>query len=289
MDGYEAEKRLTAFADGELGPAEQVPVLEYLAAHPQAMGRVIHQQRLRQAVDRAMHDRAGRVPLPLRRKVEQMMMTAVPEVEATGGSTPPVTAADRGHSPIAYLGRWAPAAVAAVLLIFTLAAVTTTWGPGTSGDAALIPAGQLAMFTKRHVDCALQLAPLSDAVKFPERLSEIPAAIAQHTGAQSYPVLGLSAMGYEFEAIGPCSVPGMPSVHMIYRARPETGRRDAMSLWMIKDRGQIDIPPDIPYTVTSIGAPHPVIIWRHSGMLYYLVGDSTPRLQEAIATLALNL
>ena len=54
IDPSNADRYLTAFADGELDAAQGRAVLHYLAGHPEAASRVDSELRFRQAVGRVM-------------------------------------------------------------------------------------------------------------------------------------------------------------------------------------------------------------------------------------------
>ena len=64
-------------------------------------------------------------------------------------------------------------------------------------------------------------------------------------------------------------------------SRGETSGGDAVSLWIVEDKGQLDaIPPGVIHTAGA-NRPHPVIVWRQGGMIYYLTADSLDRAERA--------
>ena len=54
MDSKEILRYVEAFADGELDVEQNLRVLEHMAMNPTATRRVLHQQQLRQAVERVI-------------------------------------------------------------------------------------------------------------------------------------------------------------------------------------------------------------------------------------------
>jgi len=141
----------------------------------------------------------------------------------------------------------------------------------------------LDRFAGRHVQCTTTPGSLMKA-DWPASLERLPDALGDYLGAQTNGVLDLSALGYQFAGAGPCHVPGDPSAHLIYH-RSTDGQRESISLWMCPDDQRYDVPQRQIYRVTDPGAPHPVMLWRDSGVIYYLVGDSPLDAEKACGEL----
>ena len=118
------DELLMALADGELDFADQPQVMAKIAEDPKAAHRLAHEQKLKQSCARVMDGPEMKCPDALAGKVLAMATQAhgVDNVDAVGsnlGSTPapkqqtPYT----GQPIIACIGKWVPAAVAAVLLL----------------------------------------------------------------------------------------------------------------------------------------------------------------------------
>ena len=107
---------------------------------------------------------------------------------------------------------------------------------------------------------------------WPTDIDELPVALKGHLGAMPYRGLDLSGAGYEFVGAGPCMLPGEPSAHLIYRAG-EGDQAKSVSLWLRPDDNRFDIPENQTHKVTPKGSDDSIVIWRHSGVIYYLLGD----------------
>jgi hypothetical protein len=276
--GNEARKYLAAFADGELDVEQSLGVLEHMAMNPVATRRVMHQQQLRQAVGRTLRAATPAPPAYLRAALEVKL--GAPAANAAAD-------ADRGPYRLRWLGRWLPLAAAAVLL---LASALTLYharpaASGGEGAAQTVLAPDLVdKFAARHNGCARALQQLNDAAAFPADLKAMPARLAAYLGTQPYGVLDLSALGYDFWKAGKCILPGPAAVHLIYR-RHDGGARDSLSVWIAADKGQVPIDADKPSLIAGADKPHPMIVWRHEGLVYYIVGDSFDGVDGAAALL----
>ncbi len=277
LDHDEVRGYLAAFADGELDVEQNLRVLEHMAMDPQSTRRVMHQQQLRQAVGRVIRGDAPGAPADLRGKVE----AALADVPAT--NTPRSTRAPR--SVLAVIGRWAPAAVAAVLLVSALTVLRTadSSGPAVAGADVLFSAAKVQEFGRRHVSCSRMLDRLHGSELFPRQVSQLPGALTAYLG-DSGPVLGsldLTGLGYRFVGAGKCLVPGTGSVHLVYEAAERTARSDSLSLWIRAYDGKTDIEPGKLYTASGPSAVHPVLVWRVGDVVYYLVGDGPEQTRVA--------
>jgi hypothetical protein len=260
-----------------------------MAMNPLATRRVMHQQQLRQAVGRALRGDVPPPPPALRQALLEKLSHPAPAQPVR-----PAPNLDDHRYRIGWLGRWLPLAAAAVLFGISL---TTLYyarqqppSPANLGATPVLAPALVDKFAWRHNGCAREIQQLNDAVAFPSDLKQMPTSLAEYLGAQSYPVLDLSAIGYDFWKAGECIVPGhgIHSVHMIYRSRGSaTGEPAgaALSLWVATDKGQVSLKPDQPYVAAGGDKPHPMIVWRHSGLVYYLMGDSLDSVDQAAGLL----
>ncbi|MEX0774879.1 MAG: hypothetical protein WD042_04090 [Phycisphaeraceae bacterium] len=285
MNDKEARKYLAAFADGELDVEQSLAVLEYMAMQPQATRRVMHQQQLRESVRRCCAAHTPAMQPSLRQAVEQKLARAA--------------AAQRRQVVLGRVRRWVPLTLAAMLAIVALAALWNSYqhlGPGTPipGGAAglvsnteLLPASQLERFAAKHEDCARAIDVLHNRARYPRQIAQVPDAIRDFLGQQTYATLDLSSLGYQFAGMGECGTPGARALHLVYQPRPGSDLRDNVSLWIAPDDGRFaNVTPNTPYVATSCGSAHPLILWRHNGLIYYLVGDRADHAQQAVGILA---
>ncbi len=302
---------LSAFADGELDSTATMHLLEQMAKDPTLAQKALEAQRLKQAIGRSMQRIVPAPPAELRQHLEQMMLEADHPDQASGSTrltfpsseSPAPSKASGSPSPrsgsvlegrlLGLMGRWSPAAAAAVLL---LAAVLTRLLPASSAEVfdpdrhvaypGIIPVSQVDQFMGRHVRCMDQIEPLRESNKFPLQVEQLPSTIEKVIGCKPLSPLDLSALGYTFWKAGECGIPRKKAVHLIYRALPDTGRQDSLSLWMVRDQGQLDIPERQTCLATPENAVHPVIVWRDGGLVYYLVGDAEPLVRTVADSLA---
>jgi anti-sigma factor RsiW len=292
LDRQQVRRYLAAFADGELEVTENLAVLEQLSRDPYHTQRVVHQQQLKQAVGRAMREPA-QAPASLRERIEAMAGDSTSElgggsqVKATrgrwGGSWP------RRIAPRTSRRRWwvSLAAAALIGLAAPVGIVIDGMGPGqepgTIAQAGVMNTDTARQFSKRHVACAYGQAELMNAARYPTELGRLPAAMRQRLDRQplSADRLDLGAVGYRFYRAGDCRIPGDEGVHVLYRARSDSGRRDAISLWIHPAQGGLPIEPNKVYDATGEDAVHPILLWKHDGLVYYLVGDSAKRVHAA--------
>ncbi len=276
MNETEARKYLPAFADGELDVEQNLRVLEHMAMNPEATRRVMHQQQLRQAVDRAMQDPTATAPDSLRESIEQLAA----QTPITPTSTPPEAApaqepshhdTPRQAPTLGWIGRWVPAAVAAVLLI-SATALFYQFNP--TATASPVSDARYAVFVNRHLGCSRMIEKLMHMERFAQNLEALPESLAAYLGDQPTPGLDLASIGYTFYAVGQCNAPGGQSVHLVYHHKDHPDGQNALSLWIRRYTGSPAIKPDQPYLVAPSGTPSPMIVWRRGGMIYYLIGDS---------------
>lgn len=284
---------IAALADGELDPREHPEAFAQLAQDAQAARKIANHQRLKTACATAMDGPDMRCPDEL---VAKLRALGVEEpAQAAASPKTPATSAQAGsvyHGPpvLARIGRWAPAAVAAVLLIaatvmFMQAGNT---GSGSSGSvASLLTVKDVERFDSRHSTCAEKPDVLKDHDAFgrPGDLEQLPIKLGDYfkTSADGMK-LNLSGVGYDYQLTGVCGVPGSGSVHIVYQHHDTPGR--AISLWLAPDDGRLNnIEPDRVYVEAGKTLDHPVIVWRSGGLIYYLVGDSLEDAHQAVDAL----
>jgi hypothetical protein len=159
------------------------------------------------------------------------------------------------------------------------------WGGGSAivAKAGLLSEAKATKFRKRHVHCATGQAQLMNAAQYPTEIGTLPTAMQDRLSRQSPPgeQLDLSPIGYQFYRAGDCRIPGKDSVHVLYRAPADARRRDAISLWVRSSGEDVTIEANKLYNATSPESAHPILMWKHAGLVYYLVGDSPDRAQDA--------
>lgn len=281
FDRMNLDQRLAAFADGELDPACRVAVLEYLAEHPDAMRKLVAEHKLRSACGRVIASSCGGCCAEVKRRVAELARDTPITTDFTGGASPGDQDVLR---PATGWSRWTPLAAAAVFFIAAIIALSIGNRRDSLGDGSIIPVSQVEMFQWRHTRCSRAVDALETG-SYPQQIDALPAAIAASLGEQPYPVLDLSAAGYAFERAGPCNIPGEQAIHLIYKARPDTGRDDRLSLWIEPDNGHLRLEPGKAYHITGDTAAHPILVWKHGDMIYYLVGDDDTAVNTAVTTL----
>lgn len=278
----EALEALMALADGELDVAERGRVLARLARDREAAAQVLWQQQLRESIGRAMTGSAPSAPHELRDRVEQLA------ARTPAGSDGPHVTGHARRAPLGRVGAWVPAAVAAVLLVSSLAVfyAAASRSAGGGDGQSVLPASFARRFAQRHVQCSGDIAMLERAEAFPRELSRLPDELTAHFGSRPTPSLDLSALGYDFHAAGLCTLPGRNAVHLVYHAAERTGRHDSISLWMKSYAGTPPIEVGRVYAGPDDASVHPLVLWRDAGMIYFLVGDKQARVEAAAQRLS---
>jgi len=277
-DEKDIRKYLPAFADGELEVEQNLRVLEHMAMNPRATRRVMHQQQLRQAVDQSVRGATPATPEALKRKIARMANEA--------GDSDAAAPIRRARFRLA---AWVPTAIAALLLIgagvLYYAAATRSAGVGNTRVAAR---PSLAMelpvlndLIAKHELCVHPLEELYNGAIFPREIENVPAAVRNVFGKDSYTLLDLTDLGYRYADAGVCPIGSGKAVHVLYRKI--NNPTDRISLWIEPDDGHLDIKRDTPYAVTGKQTSHPIIMWCHGGMTYYLVSDSAATTEAALA------
>ena len=292
-----------AYADGELADNPHMRVLHAMAADPSTVMAVIHQRQLRQAVGSSMAEQAPAIPTSLRSRILEAAAEATAYVDIPAGYE-----ADLSHEvdarksynnnalsngspgqvgPVGAIRRWLPAAVAAVLLIGAFAVMNVVIRQTRAANMTqnlpaaghVLTVAQIEQFARRHVSCSTMVEQLQEA-DWPSNVEALPAALAGFLHAQTNPILDLSQAGYEYVGSGPCTLPRTKSAHLIYRPT-DSSRRDSLSLWVLADDGSFDFARGELLKATSDKYPHPMLIWRNRGLVYYLMGDSPETVRRA--------
>ncbi|MEX2214024.1 MAG: hypothetical protein WD768_07850 [Phycisphaeraceae bacterium] len=269
MDDKEVRKYLEAFADGELDVEQNLRVLEHMSMNPQATRRAMHQQQLRQAVERAMKECSPAAPSDLRAKIEAIASQANDDDAVT---LKQMRAAKHDRGILAVLRRWTPAIAAAVILVVT----ASIWFQMRQ-DAAQpgLPVYQVDARTagridRRHETCAAALDRLSKAHDFGKEVGILPEKVKEFLAMnEGVPVLDLSSIGYEYAGAGQCGAAGGKSVHVVYRGKD----KPPISLWIRADsEGEVTIDEGKVYVATPADIAHPILIWRRNTTVFYLTG-----------------
>ena len=282
---------LAALADGELDLSQSPQARQLLSEDPQAAVQIACQQQLRRSVAAAMDGPAMRCPEDLRASLHEMAAEA--DASSDLSQTPPPTPAASmppytGEPVLARIGRWAPAAVAAVLLVAATAVffATGTGGLGQPGTAVL-DVQAVQTFGHRHTLCASDPSErLVGHERFGDSLEQLPGNLNDYFSRSADGLsLDLSSAGYEYQLTGVCSLPGSGSVHIVYQNKSNPDQM--MSLWVIPAQQEISEQMEAGrvYVEAAADLDHPVILWEDNGLLFYLVGDSLQDAQNAVQTL----
>ncbi|MFA9479401.1 anti-sigma factor [Phycisphaerales bacterium AB-hyl4] len=290
LDDKQMRCYLSAFADGELDVEQSLQVLERMAMDPQMTRRVLHQQQLRQRVAQTMGNEKLKTPDALK---QQIMASA------RQSSSPQQAANAARRNRWSLVQRWLPTTIAAALLLTALLTVQFGSGGGArpglteyagmngSDTAAVVNLASADRFGRRHVRCSRDITPLFNTDRFPDQVTALPRSIEGLLGKKfTGPPLDLSLLGYEYQQAGECLIPGSRSVHVLYRAADGSGRSDSLSLWITAENTDLDLEPGRLYTAVDDEKPHPLLIWRHEELTYYLVGDSMPRVHQVAQAMA---
>lgn len=281
----EFRKYLAAFADGELDVEQNLRVLQYMAMHPQATRRVMHQQQLRQAVKRSIVSQTPLAPRHVREALEELAVS-----EPLGSMGPSASMDMRtggGGALTGWFRRWAPAAAAVLILAVSLVALQlSSRGAGgfdSPGEAVLVGLKNSERFANRHDHCSKDPTMLHRGA-MPTTLDALPAGVSSYLGQAKLPNLDVqAATGFRFKAAGECTLPGKGSVHLVYeRAGQGAGATgvsgdgragERVSIWMTRYRADRTVDAGKLY-VAHADAKHPMLVWREGDLLCYLVGDS---------------
>jgi len=283
------DQLLAAFADGELDGAQNLEVLHMMAKDPSIADKVAQYQKLRGAVAKAMDAPSLKAPDRLR---DQIMRVA-DQAQATPNTNRLAASAQTGGPKVlAVIGRWLPAAVAAMLLIGVLATFNAIDRPDKGSlitSANVLNASMIDQFGDRHFKCSRKITPMYGIDQFPQNLTALPGALTDYFHQTiDAKVLDLSSLGYEFDVAGLCVIPGKGAVHLVYQSKAPTGQAETLSLWLRPFEQGSRIEPDRLYKADAPQQSYPMLVWRHGDMVYYLVGDSHDAVERAFDAISRN-
>lgn len=289
------DELIAALADGELELCQCPELFATLADDPCCGRKLADQKRLRDAVCGCLEQAQPCCPDELKAKIMSLCGEAAVATPAAAPATasarpaPAPTAAHTQRAPaspvLARIGRWAPAAVAAVMLFSAGVLFFQAGGVGSAdaSPAALLSVSDINRFAGRHEDCGKDPGILKDHDRFADAdaVQLLPGKISDylHRSADGLN-FDLSRIGYDYQMTGACSLPGSGAVHLVYRHHDQPSR--AMSLWLRPDDGAVKIQPGRLYVEAGDNLDHPVILWKANGMIYYLVGDSLEDTHKAV-------
>jgi len=316
MNGHELNHELPAYADGELDPAQTAAWDRAVQGDANLADQVRYQRQLRESVSRVM---VGSTPLPsasLRDSITKIVLA--PASVAVQASVPrtepaePVEPAVVGR--IGFPTRWVlrSGAIAAVLGFSALVVWSVSTevnelsspvafgpqviNPSIRNDSMTsvaighldmdLPAEQVTRFTGKHKRCSELIERMRAFENSPEDLTALPAYIGDYVGSAVYPSLDLSRIGYQFLRAGPCGIPCRNSSHLIFASAPDaSGAKRHVSLWIAPDEGRLPLEPGRLYRARQTDET-PVVAWRHGELVYFLVGESLPEVNQVYASLA---
>jgi hypothetical protein len=276
---------LAALADGELELGAFPEARRLLAEQPASAAAIAYHQQLRRSVASAMDSPSMRCPDALRAKLHQIADQAEASAPATHNT--PAARPYTGPSVLARISQWAPAAVAAVLLIAATAVFFAGRGIGVGPTPPVLDLRTVQAFGSRHMHCAGNPDDLlHNHERFGDSIQQLPGHLDDYLAhSVSGLSLDLSSIDYDYQVAGVCSIPGDGAVHIIYRHQDDPAR--AMSLWIVDARDEVtaQMEPGRVYVEAGDELDHPVILWEDHGLLFYLVGDSLEGVQQAVYTL----
>jgi len=293
---HECRKYLPAFADGELDVEQNLLVLEQMAMDPENCRRVMHQQQLRKAVQRALAADCPNCPEGLKERVaalwEAELVGEVSDARAAAAPRDTGTRAEAGNggAVIAKIGRWFPAAVAAVLLVAAAGVYFSAAGAGGGAgesqwvNTQLVSASLASELTGRHDVCSRNPSAMKDGFPMPDSVEQLPGAIEHYLDGQTVGrIPELNIFGYEFVRAGNCPIPGDKAVHLVYQGVGDAaGKR--LSLWIANVPNAHGLEPGRLYTAAA-GGDAAILTWYADGHAFYLVGDEYRAVDQAAATL----
>ena len=282
------DEMLLALADGELDFADQPQVLAKIAEDPKAAHRLAYEQRLKEACCKAMDGPEMKCPNELAGKL--LAMAGDGTAAKTSQPDQNQQAPYAGPPVIAKIGRWVPAAIAAVLLLaagvlFNQASNTPT---DTLDPTTLVSldAQKIKDLTGRHFDCAERPDRLKNPDQFGgDNVEQLPGKLSDYFDTKADQLsLNLDGIGYDYQLTGTCSMPGSGAVHIVYHKQDNPEK--SISVWIVPTKPEHEkLEEGRVYTEVGDDLLKPVIFWRDGGLLYYLVGDSIEDCDKAVQQL----
>ncbi|MEO0476414.1 MAG: hypothetical protein AAF085_10675 [Planctomycetota bacterium] len=281
------DEMLMALADGELDFADQPHVLAMIAEDPKAARRLAQEQRLKQACAKAMNGPEMKCPNELAGKVLALAGSGAPKAAAPETTSQPKSqAAYDGPPVLAKIGRWVPAAVAAVLLVAAGVLFNQANTGGPSAGSEIVTVSDIAKLTGRHFDCAERPDRLKNPDQFGGKdFEQLPGKLGDYFNTDVDKLsLNLDGIGYDYKLTGTCSLPGSGAVHIVYHKQDNPDK--SISVWIVPTKPEHDkLQEGRVYSEVGDDLLRPVIFWRDGGLLYYLVGDSLEDCDKAVQQL----
>lgn len=281
------DQMLLALADGELDFADQPEVLGRIAEDPKAAHRLAYEQRLKQACGKAMDGPEMKCPNELAGELLAMAGGSSPAVNPSTRSSTAAAQPYAGPPVIARIGRWAPAAVAAVLLLAAGVLFNQASNAGPGDGSVILSTSDIQKFTGRHFDCAERPDRLKNPDQFGEAkdFEQLPGKLGDYFNTDANKLsLNLGGIGYDYQLTGTCSLPGSGAVHIVYHKNASPDK--SISVWIVPTKPEHDkLQEGRVYSEVGDNLLRPVIFWRDGGLLYYLVGDSIEDCDKAVQQL----
>ena len=277
IDEHNIEQQLSAFVDGELDAAQMTLVLDYLAAHREALDSLRGHQRLRASAASILRNQAPPPSASLRARVEQIAFEHRPKLE-------PAIAIHRSPSRIG----WQWAAVAAMLIIGFAAGRWAYFARSTSPQIVIaeppppvVPVSIISHAAAIHADCS-RLAMGLHTAGYPIELGGLADAVRRDLSSDK-PFPDLSSIGFVYRGAGPCGSPLPNTIHLLYRAKDST---HALSVFVQTNNGQFSMKEGTLYTLSDPRSPFPMLGWRTPRVVYFLIADDAPTIEKARAVIA---
>jgi hypothetical protein len=280
---------LRGFADGELSDAEVAELQQHLEAYPADRAVIEQERRLREAIAQG---EAGKAPALLREQIERIRQDA-----QAGGAEPLVL-----QRTIAQRGGWrfrrtlVVGLAASLVMAIGLIALTRPAPLPVQGEVinAAHRSSVLKFVSAQHGECELYAKLVAERFTIGP-VSAAPSELAKILGIA--PSLGdlaagaSSPAGVEYLGAARCAVPGRgDSVHVVLAVGgvvPDAaGRASLVSLFVQEDRDELLIERGRTYFMTSktgewTGVPMSILVWRKDGLIYFLVGTTSDKLEAA--------
>jgi anti-sigma factor RsiW len=283
------DEMIRALADGELDFRDQPEVLAKIAEDPKAAQRLAQEQRLKQACAKAMDGPEMKCPNELAGKLLALANSGGAKAPTPATTTSSQNTAYAGPPVLARIGRWAPAAVAAVLLV-AAGVLFTQANPSASGINAQAVTfhtpEKIEQLTGRHFDCAERPDRLKNPNQFGgDDFEQLPGKLSDYFDTDANQLaLNLDGIGYDYQLTGTCSMPGSGAVHIVYHKHEDPAK--SISVWIVPvSEEHKALQSGRVYTEVSGDVLRPVIFWRDGGLLYYVVGDSIEDADKAVQQL----
>ena len=257
---------LTAFADGNLEPAQSADVLEYLSIHPELAKTLARTMRFRGAVSRSIRGSTPRPSPALRDRVEHLLHK---DAANEAARALPMW---RARSQV-----WMGGLAAALFCI----ALGLTFGrmiykPGPAGVDE-VSATMVSSMTHTHVDCSK--FPNLHNLPFPAKLSDLKLSVERTLGRDE-PYPDLRPIGFAYIGAGPCAKAVDADVHLLYRSvSPPTS--DTLSIFVQPFNNQVAVPEGKAYWAQPPDSAYPVLVWHKDNLVFYIVGNAADAVESA--------